>query len=309
MVQNVSQCRLIIDSCCDLPYQLVADTGVGIVNASYTLNDGEHRDDMWQHMSAEEFYGRLRNGEMSRTSQVSMSDLTEAFEHAAQEGTPTVYLAFSGGISGTYGTADMVAKQIREKYPDFELYVVDTLLACGPEGLLVLEAIKQRDRGLTAKQLADWANEARWFVNTLFTLDGLDHLAAGGRIPDTAALAGGKLNIKPLLSFDTAGALKFSGITRGRRKSLKSLTKEYQENKSCEDGSDLVIVGSADAASDAKWVAEHLGRPETAVPPLMTSVGPTIGSHVGPGMVFITFWGKDRRESASIADRIANKLK
>ena len=42
---------------------------------------------------------------------------------------------------------------------------------------------------------------------------------------------------------------------------------------------------------------------------LESSIGPVIGSHVGPGMLAVVFWGKDRREELSVADRIARKVK
>ena len=42
---------------------------------------------------------------------------------------------------------------------------------------------------------------------------------------------------------------------------------------------------------------------------LETSIGPVIGSHVGPGMIAIVFWGQDCRADISMADRIANKVR
>ena len=38
-------------------------------------------------------------------------------------------------------------------------------------------------------------------------------------------------------------------------------------------------------------------------------IGPVIGSHVGPGMVSLCFWGRDKREEMSVADRIARKVR
>lgn len=70
----------------------------------------------------------------------------------------------------------------------------------------------------------------------------------------------------------------------------------------------MVLTASADAEGDAKWVEEHLNRPEGAIPAIRSQIGPVIGSHVGPGMVAVVFWGDDRREKISIADRIANKI-
>lgn len=309
MLEDKIQCRLILDSCCDLPVETLNTSNVEYLKFPFIMNDGEHLDDMWTSMEAKEFYDRMRKGEVSGTSQIPVPELVEMFEACAKDGTPTVYLAFSSGLSGTFGTVLQVAERIREDYPDFELYAVDTKLASIAEGLLAYEAINQRNRGLSAKQLADWATEARWFVNCLFTVDDLEYLRRGGRIPAAAATIGSKLNIKPLLAFDLDGGLSMMGIARGRKKSLKSLVKQYDDDHADGRGpNSTVLVASADCEGDAKWVEEHLDRPEGALPAIKCSIGPVIGSHVGPGMVAVSFWGPDRRENISIADRIANTI-
>lgn len=309
MIKNKAQCRLLLDSCCDLPADLLNGAEVEYLQFPFIMNDGEHLDDLWQTMQAKEFYDRVRKGEVSGTAQIPIPELVEVFERCAEEGTPTVYLVFTSGLSGTFETVERIAADTREKYPDFELYVVDTKLASIAEGLLAYEAINQRNRGLSAAQLAEWAEEARWYVNCLFTVDDLEHLRRGGRIPAAAASIGSKLNIKPLLNFDLDGGLSMAGVARGRKKALKALVKQYDDDAAETRGSnDTVLVASADADGDMKWVEEHLDRSEVSIPAIQCTIGPVIGSHVGPGMVAIAFWGADRRQNISIADRIANKI-
>ncbi len=324
-MQSKVKCRLVLDSCCDLPAQVFADAGVEYFRFPFSMNDGEHLDDMWQTMESKEFYGRLRKGEVSGTAQIPIVELSERMEEWAADGTPTVYLAFSSGLSGTFETVERLAADVAAAHPDFELFAVDTKLASIAEGLLAYEAIRQRDRGLSAAQLAAWAEEARWFVNcgfTIdeleqarwfvncgFTIDELEHLRRGGRIPDMAATAGTKLNIKPMLDFNIDGTLSLAGVARGRKKALKALVATYDEKHRGGNGSDeTVLVAHADCEGDMRWVEDHLDRPEGSVPPIHCEIGPVIGSHVGPGMVAIAFWGGDRRETISIADRIANRL-
>lgn len=308
MVDKI-QCRLVLDSCCDLPRDLLEAASVEFLEFPFNMNDGEHFDDMWRSMSAKEFYDRMRKGEVSGTAQIPTFELMQRFESYANDGTPTVYLGFSSGLSGTFDSVEQVVADIKERYPDFELHAIDTKLASIAEGLLAYEAINQRNRGLTAKQLANWAEEARWFVNCLFTIDDLEILRRGGRIPAAAATIGTKLNIKPLLAFDLDGGLALTGVARGRKKALKALVKQYDEGHAEDHGSNsVVLVASADDEGDMKWVEEHLDRPEGAIPAIRCSIGPVIGSHVGPNMVAVSYWGSDRRERISIADRIANKI-
>ena len=189
------------------------------------------------------------------------------------------------------------ADLVRAEHPDFELYVVDNALPCSCGELLAMEAVRQRAAGLDARQLADWANEAKTYVHGYFTLDGLESLAAGGRIPPAAASLSSKLDIKPELSFDLAGSLSLIGVNRGRKKALKSLVKSFKENYELDPALPLAIV-SSDAEKDADWleaaVRKEPGCEDLTI--LRGSVGPTIGAHVGPGMVAIIFWGKRRAE-------------
>ena len=309
MLVQKTNCRLVLDSCCDLPREILDEAGIEFFQFPFMMNDGEHLDDMGATMSHKDFYDRLRNGEVSGTAQIPLPTLMSKFKEYAKDGTPTVYLAFTAGLSGTFETVERVVEDLQKKYPKWECYVVDTLMASVAEGLLVYEAIRQYHRGMTAKELAAWAEEARWYVHCLFTCDGLESLRRGGRIPDAAARLGEKLSLNPLLDFNPDGSLALAGVSRGRKKSLKALVEIYKNDHVEEGEGTSIIVASADDEGSAKWVAEHLDLPKNSVPPLMSNIGPVIGSHVGPGMVAIVFWGEDRREKISIADRIAGKLK
>ena len=127
--------------------------------------------------------------------------------------------------------ACLVRDQLLAEHPEAELYLVDTLQASVAEGLLVYEAIQQRDKGLTARELAEWASEARFFVDAEFMVEDLESLRRGGRIPGSVAYAGSKLDVKPLLTIATDGKLSLSGVARGRKKGIKQLVEYYQETR------------------------------------------------------------------------------
>lgn len=306
-MKDKKRCNLIIDSCCDLPSNVVETLDVDLLEFPFVSDDGEHLDDLGVSMPPHEFFERMRKGEQPTTMQIPANVFQAHFEQALASGVPTVYLSFSSGLSGSYDTACLVAEHLKEKYPGGELYVVDTKLASIAEGMLVLEANHQRERGLTAAELAAWACEARNFVHGFFTLDNFDALRRGGRIPDIAAFAGTKLDIKPILTFDIDGALSISSVTRGRKKSLRALGEIYG-NRPEEAGRTPVIVASADAPRDADTLAATVAKQTAGVLVMRTSIGPVIGSHVGPGMVAVSFFGADRRKSIPISDRIARRV-
>lgn len=152
-----------------------------------------------------------------------------------------------------------------------------------------------------------WAEEARYFVQTLFMVDDLDALHRGGRIPASVAFAGSKLDLKPLLNFDTNGKLSLAGASHGRKKGLKQLASFYE--KAHAEHSNFALIGHADSEKDADRVCELLAKQDDSITVVKHNIGATIGSHVGAGMVSISFWGSDRREALSVADKIARKVR
>lgn len=307
------RCNLIVDSCCDLPHELIDREGVQLIQFPYFFGDEEHSDDLWNTADPNEFYARMRKGEQPTTAQASIMALTEAFVIAAEKGLPTVYLCFASALSASYDQACLVADQVRADYPDFELHVVDTCLASTGEALLVFEALRQQERGLTASELAAWATEARNFVNVYFMVEDLDCLHRGGRIPASVAIVGAKLDVKPILMIPEDGSLSMKGIARGRRKGLRQLAELFINNADQPDEQVCVCTANADCEKDMKRlediIKKECGKDRPAPMFIESTIGPVIGSHVGPGMVSLVFWGPDKRDKLSVADRIAKRVR
>lgn len=303
------KCNIIIDSCCDLPASVIDVPGVELLQFPYLMDGQERFDDMFESISAHDFYELMRKGSEPSTAQLPIPVLTDAFTRAVESGVPTVYLSFTSGLSGSFNTAELIRDQIVAEHPDAELYVVDTKLASVAEGLLVYEAIRQRACGLTAKELVEWAEEARFFVNELFMVDDLDSLKRGGRIPASVAFAGSKLDVKPLLDISLDGRLSLAGVARGRKKGIKQLAEFYKKNAGEMGIGGQVVIGSSDCPKDVERLKNELYKVDESLLFLETSIGPVIGSHVGPGMIAIVFMGIDSREDLSVSDRIAKKVR
>ena len=121
---------------------------------------------------------------------------------------------------------------------------------------------------------------------------------------------GGKLDIKPELTYDRTGALSLRGMCRGRKKALRAILQDFRENY-VHDPSLPIAIASADAEKDADWLEAQIRREKGCedVVIMRSSISPVVGSHVGPGMVAVAFWGTDRREKLSLTDRIARKVR
>lgn len=305
-------CKIIVDSTADYAPAVAKQLGVEVIPFHYVDSEGEHEDDMWEHRSSHEFYEYLRKHptEHFKTQAVTPGHYYEVFKRAAEEGKPTIYMGLTAGLSSSIDSARRAADMIHNEYPDFELYILDNRCDSAAGELLAIEVVRQATNGLTAEEVYRWAEDARYFIHGYFTLDNFNALAAGGRIPPAAANVGGKLDIKPELSYDLNGALTLRGMCRGRKKALRAIIQDFRDNYAHDPSLPLAIV-STDAEKDADWLEKEVRKEKGCedVTIIRSQVSPILGSHVGPGMVALIFWGCDRRDKVSLTDRIARKVR
>lgn len=296
--------QLVTDTGCDLPLPFLNEHGVRLVHFSYTEegkpNGGFHgTDDLFSSISAHDFYDAIRNGAKPMTSQPSQGEFEQVFGEALDTGLPVVYLAFSSGISGCYEGALTVRDRLRElRGNDIPLYIVDLRLASSPMALLVEEAIARVEAGLGAEELVAWAEEYRYYAQTIFMVDNLEALHRGGRIPKTVAAVGDKLSVKPLISFDHEGRLAIVGVARGRKKGIRKLAEYYTQHHDSYLCSPVVSIGNADCdPKDVERLKTLITKENGPVRFLETNIGPVCGCHVGDGMMSCCFWGRGPRKA------------
>lgn len=284
---------LITDSCCELPRAAVDALGIVVVPFSFLLGGEAHLDELGDSMSHAQFYSAMRGGAEPTTSQVPIGSYVEAFRTAAAAGIPGILLSFSSALSGTH-EASMVAKaSVLADFPDADIRIIDTMCASAAQGLLVLEAGKRCVAGATADELEEWVLANRRQVHGYFTLETLEHLRRGGRISDVAAAAGAMLDVRPVLRIDPLGRLKIDRAVRGRKKSMRALVDIFAQ-KAVGSADRLVAVGHADCAEDAATLVTML-RERARIGEVVTlDVGPVIGTHTGPGMLAVAFFGASR---------------
>ena len=140
-------------------------------------------------------------------------------------------------------------------------------------------------------------------------VDDVESLRGGGGIPGWVAYAGSRRDGEPLLTIAVDGKLSLAGVARGRKKGIKQLAEYYNKRKADSRPGRCVVIGNADCPKDAARLQEALGKGDDTVRCRGGIVGPGIGSQVGPDMSAGVFWGNDKREELSVADRIAKKVK
>ncbi len=306
-------CKIIVDTTADYAPAVAHQLGVEIIPFHYVDENGvEHEDDLWMTSDSHEFYQHLRDNPSThyKTQAVTPGRYYEVFEKYAKQNIPVIYMGLTAGLSSSIYSAEQAADMIREAYPGYKIFVLDNRCDSSAGELLAIEVVRQASMGLTVEEVYEYAKDARYFIHGYFTLENFNALAAGGRIPPAAATVGGKLDIKPELSYDVNGALTLRGMCRGRKKALRAIIQDFRDNYSHDKSLPIAIV-STDAEKDADWLEKEIRKEKGCedVTIIRSQVSPILGSHVGPGMVAITFWGTDRREQVSLTDRIARKVR
>ena len=280
-----------VNSTVDLPKEWLKERHVPVVPLRYTI-DGTTYTDM-EGLSAKEFFAKLREGKMSVTSQVNPEEAVEALEPYVKEGKDILHLGFSSGLSGPLNSMRIGAQMLEEKYPGSKVIVIDTLCACLGEGLLLYYALKEKAKGKTIEEVAQWVEDNKLHICHNVTVDDLNHLHRGGRVSKTTAVIGTIVQIKPIIHMDNEGKLQVIGKERGRKKSLNKIV-DMAVEQSEDWENDIVMITHGDCIEDAEYVAKLVREKMGIENILINNIGTVIGSHTGPGVVAVFCMGNKR---------------
>ena len=283
---------IMTDSACDMKPELLAEWGVPFQNLTYRF-DGADQEYIDSDIPAKEFYAKMRAGSVAKTAAVNSESFISVFETALSQGKDVLYLGFSSGLSTTFNSARIASLEMKERYPDRKITVVDTLAASAGFGLLVYLAVQKKNEGASMDEVASYIEELKWKLCLWFTVDDLVYLKRGGRISPTAAFVGNVLGIKPVLHMDNEGHLINMFKVRGRKTAVASLADQY--GKLAEDlAGGTVFISHADCMSDVEELSKLLKDRYGATVKIVTDVGPVIGAHAGPGTLALFFIGKEK---------------
>ena len=185
---------IMTDSCCDLTDHMAKELGLAVVPLTVHI-DGHDYPNMLD--GFEDFYGKIRSGVLATTSAANVGQFQEAMRPILAEGKDIVSINFSSALSTTYQSACIAAQDMKEEFPDANIYVVDSLSASLGQGLLLYLAAHKKQEGLSAQELVQWVEDNKLHIDHWFTVDDLNYLKMGGRLSAGAAFFGSMLSIKP----------------------------------------------------------------------------------------------------------------
>lgn len=285
---------LMTDSSCDLPAKKADELGLTVLPLSFTMEGKTYVNYLDEReMPIAQFYARLRSDATVVTAGVNFEAAMEAMEKVLKEGKDVLALGFSSALSCTYGSFASAAQELKDKYKDSKIYVVDTLSASLGQGLLVYLTAQEKLKGKTIDEVRDFAESTKLHLCHWFTVDDLHHLRRGGRISAATAMIGSMLSIKPIMHMDDQGRLVAVSKTRGRKRSILSLL-DHMTETAIDPAKQTVFISHGDCLEDAQLLADHIRETLHVKDIMIAPVGPVIGAHSGPGTLALFFLGTNR---------------
>lgn len=284
------------ESTVDMPFSYVSGRDIPVLFYSYRVDDQEYVDDMLRDPNAlPTFYKLLSDGKMPTTSQLNEFSYLEFFDAQLQRG-DVLHIVFGTGMTQSFSNAQLAAEEMREKYPDRKLVVIDSLCSSSGYGMLVDYAADMRDNGCTLDETAQWVLDNRQRVHHQFFSTQLDHYRRSGRMSGATAMIATVLGICPIMRLDDKGRIIAYGKVRGKANAIKTTVDTMEKN--AENGAQYsgkcFICHSRCPEEAEKTRQAVLSRfPNLREIPIY-DIGTIIASHCGPGTVAVFFLGCER---------------
>jgi len=275
--------KIVTDSTADLPPQLARELGITMVPVYLRFGKEVFHDGV--DITADEFYRRLKSDPVHpSTTQPTPQDFIDVYKELAPQADGIISIHVTAKLSGTFNSALQAKAAAGDKCP---IEVIDSQVVTMGLGQLAMAANALAQSGKSLPQVAEEVKKMIQSIRVIGLLDTLKYLALGGRIGKVQALLGSVLNVKPMLTMKD-GLLSPAGRARSRVKGIEVLF-NYVKNAGAIQ--DMAVVYNTER-EEAQAFVKRLGAlfPEEKI--ILAQLGPALGVHTGPGIIFIALRGK-----------------
>ncbi len=279
--------KIFIDAGADLDKRFIESGEVEIIPMGYTL-DGKATE--WtgadSDAAAKKVYDSQRNGELTGTISLEQEDFNEKFEGIVSHGLGVLYISMSSVLSPSNHHAKEAKRAMASKYGNVPFYIIDSMSATGGVGIMIEQAIYNKQRGYQLEQNAKDVAQMSGHIRSWFYVNDLDYLRRYGKTSASKSFVGTLLGIKPILEISKDGQLRQINKSFGKKRACEVLKDLYFSNGGSAAGTSVYITHSDDA-ENAHLLREMVLREKPDLNIKIQMLTPIIGAHTGPGVITI----------------------
>ena len=286
---------LFTDTDTDITPEIAKRYGYKLISMPYTIEGQE----VYPYVDFDKFdyhafYNRLRKGVIPTTSALSPVNYIDYFEPEFKKGLDVLYVHFSAAMSGTFNALRLALEELKEKYPERKVHLLDTKGITLGSYNICLSIGEMYKAGKSIEEIQSWAEEEVDKFAVYFYADDLKFFGKSGRVSGFAAFMGNIIGLKPIIFMDSDGVMKTKAKCRGRAQSLTKLL-DYVDELQEDMRNYRVIIAHADCEDIANELADLFRkRFGDDINIEFDVVNPTAGSHCGPNTIGISFHAKHR---------------
>lgn len=280
----MGQVRIVTDSLSDIPDAIAQELDIVRVPCFVHFGDESYRDRV--DLSTADFYRKLSSGNvMPSTSQASPGTFLDIYSELSAT-TNQIYSIHSvRTLTGMYNSARVSADALRSTDPlGMQIEVVDSQATSMALGWLAIYAARAARYGYALDEIKELIADVIPRAHAIAMLDTLDYAVRGGRLGKGAALVGGLLNVKPIISLVNGEVLLIEKI-RTQRRAVERLAEIVLGSGPIQE---LAIIHAA-APEMADALRNHFAETWFEEQIMVCETGPVIGAHTGPGAVGVAW--------------------
>lgn len=275
--------RIITDSTCNLPPEILERHGIRVAPISIQFGDETYDEDI--NIDRDTFYRKVEALQMiPTTSQPSPAWFARFYQEAAAQGLPSLVITVTSKHSGTYQSA-LLAKSMS---PEADVEVFDSASISLGTGMMVLEAVRANEAGQTRAAILRRLQAVRARSHLFLTPATLKYLQMSGRVGKLQGALASLLNVKPIITLRD-GLLEAGENVRTRGKALERLADLVEAGVGRVDPIHLAVI-HARVAEEARGLLARLQERLNCIQVSTADLVSSLAVHGGPGVIGVAVY-------------------
>lgn len=296
----MSKFAIIGDSTCDLTTQMRKDRDIDYARMMISWVDKDKKQHEiyasldWEVYSPKQYYDLMRAGNRLITSQVTEQEYDEVFGRHLEKGEDILYIACSSGLSASIKLAQrLVQEKYSKQYPDRKFILIDSLISCMGQGMMLLRAADMRDEGKSMEEIAEELGKTKLCYNQVATVETLEYLKKAGRVSASSAFFGNIFGVKPILISDRAGMNHAIEKAKGRRNAINRCAEIIKDTVVKPEEQTCYVLNADAKQEDVEMMVNKIKELVPFKEIKVMTLGPIIGATTGPGTFGLYYFGKE----------------